>query len=77
MSFGLTNTLVTFKRLMTNLFKTELDDDVLIFFDDILIYSKTEQEREQHIRRVDLFRREKLYAKNIKCSFFSRTRWLI
>ena len=72
MPFGLTNAPATFNRLMTDLFRTELDDFVLIFFDDILIYSKTEQEHEKHLRRVlDILKESKLYAKKSKCSFFT------
>ena len=72
MPFGLTNAPATFNRLMTDLFRTKLDDFVLVFFDDILIYSKPEQEHEKHLRRVlDILREAKLYAKKSKCSFFT------
>ena len=72
MPFGLTNAPATFNRLMSDLFRKELDEFVLVFFDDILIYSKTEQEHEKHLRRVlDILREAKLYAKKSKCSFFS------
>lgn len=71
MPFGLTNAPATFNRLMTDLFRKGLDDFVLVFFDDILIYSKTREEHEQHLRQVlDILREAKLYAKRSKCSFF-------
>ena len=57
---------------MSDLFRKELDEFVLVFFDDILIYLKTEQEHEKHLRRVlDILREAKLYAKKSKCSFFT------
>ena len=71
MPFGLTNGPATFKRLMTYLFTKELDDFVLVFFDDILIYLKNNEEHEQHLCHVlELMRGAKLYAKKSKCTFF-------
>ena len=71
MSFGLTNAPVTFNRLMTDLFRKELDDFVLVFFDNILIYSQIEEDHERHLRHVlETLKRAKLYAKRSKCSFF-------
>ena len=52
MPFGLTNAPTTFNRLMRDLFKKELDDFVLFFFDDILVYSKNNEEKEQHLGYV-------------------------
>ena len=49
MPFGLTNNLATFNRPMTHLFRKELDDFVLVFFDDILVYSKNNEEHKQHL----------------------------
>ena len=56
---------------MADLFKKELDDFVLVFFDDILIYSKNNEEHENHLRYVlNLLRGSNLYAKKRKCTFF-------
>ena len=71
MPFGLTNAPATFNRLMTDLFRKELDDFVLVFFDNILIYSQTKEDHERHLHHVlETLRRAKLYAKQSKCSFF-------
>ena len=72
MPFGLTNAPATFNRLMTKIFREHLDDFVLVFFDDILVYSRTPEEHEQHVKRVlELLRQHKLYAKRSKCTFFT------
>ena len=71
MPFGLTSAPATFNRLITNLLRKKLDDFVLVFFDDNLIYLKNNEEHEQHLRPVmELLRGEKLYAKKSKCTFF-------
>ena len=71
MPFGLTNAPATFNRLMTDLFRKELDDFVLVFFDDILIYSEDPEDHERHLRHVlGILREAKLYAKKSKCTFF-------
>ena len=72
MSFGLTNAPATFNQLMQEIFHPYLDEFVLIFFDDILVYSKSEEEHEGHVRKtLELLRQHKLYAKKSKCKFFS------
>jgi hypothetical protein len=69
--FGLTNAPATFMHLMQQIFREHLDDFVIVFLDDILIYSKTEEEHERHVRTVlELLRKHKLYAKASKCEFF-------
>ena len=56
---------------MTDFFRKELDDFVLVFFDDILVYSKKWEDHEQHLRHVlEILREAKLYAKHGKFSFF-------
>jgi hypothetical protein len=52
MSFGLTNTPAYFMYLMNKVFMEYLDKFIVVFIDDILIYSKTEEEHEEHLRLV-------------------------
>ena len=71
MPFGLTDAPTTFNRLMKDLFRKELDDFVLVFFDNILVCSKNKEEHEQHLCHVlEILRKAHLYAKKIKCTFF-------
>ena len=71
MPFGVTNTPATFQRLMNSIFKEELDTFVLVYLDDILIFSQTLQEHIRHIRQaLEKLRQAKLYARLHKCSFF-------
>ncbi|KAD0254408.1 hypothetical protein E3N88_44556 [Mikania micrantha] len=71
MPFGLTNAPVVFMDLMNRVCRPYLDQFVIVFIDDILIYSKTEQEHEDHLRKVlELLRAEQLYAKFSKCEFW-------
>jgi hypothetical protein len=68
MSFGLTNAPAYFMYLMNSIFFEELDVFVVIFIDDILIFSKTEEEHAKHIRIVlQKLRDHRLYAKFSKC----------
>ena len=70
MPFGLTNAPTTFMDLMHNVFQTYLDQFVVVFVDDILIYSQSEEEHEDHMRIVlQALIEHKLYAKFSKCKF--------
>lgn len=63
MSFGLTNALAHFMYLMNSVFMPELDKFVMVFIDDILIYSKSEEKHAEHLRIVlQRLRDHKLYA---------------
>nr|GEV58510.1 putative reverse transcriptase domain-containing protein [Tanacetum cinerariifolium] len=69
--FGLTNAPAVFMDLMNRVCKPYLDKFVIVFIDDILIYSKDEKEHEEHLKTIlELLKEEKLYAKFSKCEFW-------
>lgn len=73
MSFGLTNAPAAFIDLMNRVCKPFLDKSVIVFIDDILIYSKSQEEHGKHLREVlEVLKKEKLFAKFSKCDFWIR-----
>ena len=78
MPFGLTNAPAAFMDLMHRIFQPYLDQFVVVFVDDILIYSQSEWEHEYHLRIVlQLLRDHQLYAKFSNCEFwFTEVRFL-
>jgi hypothetical protein len=69
--FGLSNAPVVFMCLMNGVFRDYLDKFVIVFLDDILVYSKLEEEHEKHLSMVlQVLREHQLYAKLSKCSFY-------
>ncbi|GJZ35764.1 putative nucleotidyltransferase, ribonuclease H [Tanacetum coccineum] len=74
MPFGLTNAPVVFMDLINRVCKPYLDKFVIMFIDDILIYSHNEKEHEEHLKIIlELLKKEELYAKFSKCEFWIST----
>ena len=73
MPFGLTNAPTVFMDLMNMVCRPMLDRSVIVFIDDILVYSKTKEQHERQLREVlETLRMERLYAKFSKCDFWLR-----
>nr|GFB72970.1 hypothetical protein [Tanacetum cinerariifolium] len=71
MPFGLTSALVVFMDLMNQVYKPYLDKFMIVFIDDILIYSKDEKKHEEHLKAIlELLKKGELYAKFSKCEFW-------
>nr|GEW61092.1 putative reverse transcriptase domain-containing protein [Tanacetum cinerariifolium] len=71
MPFGLTNTLAVFMDLMNRVCKPYLDKFVIVFIENILIYSKNKKEHEEHLKLIlELLKKEELYVKFSKCEFW-------
>ncbi|GJU28364.1 putative reverse transcriptase domain-containing protein [Tanacetum coccineum] len=71
MPFGLTNAPTVFMDLINRVCKPYLDKFVIVFIDDILVYSKDEEEHEKHLKIIlELLKKERLYAKFSKCDFW-------
>ena len=74
MPFGLTNAPAAFMDLMNIVFRLYLDKFVVVFIDDILIYSKDKKEHKEHLRIVlEILKEEKLYTKLKKCNFWMQS----
>ena len=70
MPFGLTNAPATFQRLMNDVLRENLDDFVTVYLDDILIFSKSDDEHVRHLQWVlGKLREHGLFAKRTKCAF--------
>ena len=71
MPSGLTNAQANFMCLMNSVLSKYLDKFVVVFIDDIFIYSKTKEENEEHLHIIlQVLREHKLYAKFSKCEFY-------
>jgi hypothetical protein len=70
MPFGLTNALATFCTLMNDIFREWFDDFVVVYIEDILVYSNSMEKHAKHLQKVfQRLRENKLYAKFEKCEF--------
>jgi len=73
MQYGVTNVLCVFMEYMNRIFHPFLDRFVVVFIDDILVYSKSEEEHAEHLRVVlRTLKEKKLFAKLSKCEFWLR-----
>ena len=73
MSFGLMNAPAYFMNMMNKVFMEYLDKFVVVFIDDILVYSKSEEEHAEHLRLIlEKLREHQLYAKFSKCDFWKK-----
>ena len=73
MPFGLTNASTVFMELMNQVSRPMFDRSVIVFIDDILVYSKTIEQHKEHLcELLGVLRRERLYAKFSKCEFWLR-----
>ena len=71
MPFGLTNVPAAFMDLMQRVFRPFLDQCVIVFIDDVLVYSKSSEEHDQHLRMIlQTLRQHELYTKLSKCEFW-------
>ncbi|XP_075500116.1 putative mitochondrial protein AtMg00860 [Primulina tabacum] len=74
MPFGLTNAPAAFMDLMNRVFKPFLDHVIVVFIDDILVYSSNEHDHEEHLRiALQTLREKELYAKFKKCEFWLKS----
>ena len=74
MSFRQTNAPATFMDLMNRVFKPFLDVFLIVFIDDILVYSRSEEDHANHLRQVlQILRDRKLYANISKCEFWLKS----
>ena len=74
MPFGLTNSPATFQALVQDVLRPLLDRCVIVYIDDILIYSHNEQEHAEHLQQVlQLLRQHQLFGKISKCEFFKKS----